>query len=146
MNNELIKQVELIIDEDIPLMGNLANISAVINTMGRLNWCGFYLLKEDYLYLGPFQGEVACTKIKIGKGVCGTAASLKETIIVEDVEKFPGHIRCSSASNSEIVVPIIKDNNILGVIDLDSPVYSRFTIEDKNTLEAISKVISNKLF
>ena len=139
----LLKQIESIIDKDIPLVSNLSNISALLFTMEEINWAGFYLAKDNTLYLGPFQGEVACTIIPFGKGVCGTAAINKETLVVDDVNTFKGHIACSEKSKSEIVVPIIKDNNVAAVIDIDSPIYNRFTNKEKDFLESLAKSISS---
>lgn len=137
----LLKQIKAVIDEDIPLVSNLANISALLYTMDDVNWAGFYLLDKDRLVLGPFQGEVACTIIPLGKGVCGTSAEKRETIIVDNVHEFKGHIACSTKSKSEIVVPIIKDNNLIGVIDIDSPIYSRFSVKEKEFLEKVAELI-----
>jgi GAF domain-containing protein len=111
----------------------------VLNQLENINWAGFYLVEGDTLYLGPFQGEVACTIIKKGKGVCGTSFEKGETIIVPDVNKFPGHIACSSKSRSEIVTPIFKNNKVVGVIDIDAPIYDRFHEEEKKLLENIAK-------
>ena len=138
----LLKQIEAVIHKDIPLVSNLANISALLYTMEDINWAGFYLFDKGKLVLGPFQGEVACTIIPLGKGVCGTSAEKRETIIVDNVHKFKGHITCSSKSKSEIVVPIIKDNKLIGVIDIDSPIYSRFSNKEKELLESISSLIA----
>ena len=137
----LLKQIKAIVSKDIPLVSNLANISALLYKMDNINWAGFYLYQNNQLVLGPFQGEVACTIIPLGKGVCGTSALRRETIIVNDVNKFEGHIACSSLSKSEIVVPIIKNNNLVGVIDIDSPIYSRFSSKEKDFLEEVTKVI-----
>lgn len=137
----LLEQVRNIIDKDLPLVSNLSNVSAIINQLDDLNWCGFYLVEGDSLYLGPFQGDVACTIISKGKGVCGTAFEKKTTIIVDDVNKFPGHIACSSLSKSEIVVPIIKDNNVKAVLDIDAPVYNRFNKQDQFYLEQIANLL-----
>ena len=139
--NILTKQIKEILDKDLPLISNLSNASALLNTLPNINWCGFYLLSGDRLFLGPFQGDVACTIIPLDKGVCGYAASNKVTTIVDDVSKFKGHIACSSLSKSEIVVPIIKDNQVKGVIDIDSPIYNRFTEEDAKTLEEIADIL-----
>ena len=138
------EEIKSIIDLDLPLITNLANLSALLFTLGDLNWCGFYLYDEmkESLYLGPFQGPPACTVIPLNKGVCGKATYLKETIIVADVHQFVGHIACSSNTNSEIVVPIIKDERIVGVIDLDSPLFNRFNKEDQVFLERVAKIIS----
>lgn len=135
-------QIVNIVDKSLPLVSNLANVSAVLFTLDNLNWAGFYLAKDDVLYLGPFQGEVACTTIPFGKGVCGTSALKKETIIVPDVNQFAGHIACSSKSKSEIVVPIIKDNKVLGVIDIDSPILNRFGLEEKELLEKVANLLA----
>lgn len=141
----LIKQVDAIIDPSIPLISNLSNVSSILNKLDDINWCGFYLVKDNYLYLGPFQGDIACTIIPVGKGVCGTSFKEKRSIVVDDVNKFAGHIACSSLSKSEIVVPIIKDGEVKAVIDIDSPSFNRFTISDKEMLEEISNIIA-KLF
>ena len=107
----LLAQIKSIIDPNIPLVSNLSNVSSVLNQMENINWVGFYLVEGDKLFLGPFQGDVACTIIPKGKGVCGTSFEKKETIIVPNVNEFKGHIACSSLSKSEIVVPIIKNND-----------------------------------
>ena len=141
MNELLYKQIENIIDKDLPLVSNLSNVSSLLFKMGEVNWAGFYLSNGEYLYLGPFQGDVACTRIPFNKGVCGKAYSDKKSIIVDDVNKFPGHIACSSLSKSEIVVPIKKDDAIFGVIDIDAPVYSRFKKEDQELLEKVAELL-----
>lgn len=141
----LISQVESIIDPTLPLITNLCNISAFLNeVLEDINWVGFYLLKEQTLLLGPFQGKVACTKIALGKGVCGTAAKEARTQLVEDVHQFPGHIACDSASNSEIVLPIKVDKKVIGVLDIDSPIISRFDEQDKEGLEKIIKLVETQ--
>ena len=137
------KQIKSIINKDLPLVSNLSNVSAILNQLEDINWCGFYLAKDNTLYLGPFQGEVACTVIPFGKGVCGTAAKERKTVVVKDVNEFPGHIACSSKSKSEIVVPIIKDNEVKAVIDIDSPIHDRFNEEDKIMLEEVAKILSD---
>ena len=137
----LTKQLKEIINPELPLISNLSNASAVLNTLERINWCGFYLLSGDRLFLGPFQGDLACTVIPLDNGVCGYAARNKKTTIVDDVNKFEGHIACSSLSKSEIVVPIIKDNEVKAIIDIDSPVYNRFSEEDASLLEEIADVL-----
>ncbi len=134
------------IDTDIPLISNLANAASALKySFDKISWAGFYLLKGGKLFLGPFQGKVACTVIEPGKGVCGRSAALKETIIVEDVEKFPGHIACDTGSRSEIVVPLIKDNKCFGVLDLDSYQLSAFNNVDKTFLEELCNTLTNKL-
>lgn len=139
----LYKQVELLVDKSLPLYTNLSNVSAVLNQMEDINWCGFYLVNGNTLYLGPFQGEVACTTIECGKGVCGTSFKNKEAIIVDDVSKFEGHIACSTKSKSEIVVPIIENNVVKGVIDIDSPLLSRFTNKEKDFLTKVASILEN---
>ena len=142
MSHLIVEQIKSFTNNDLPLVTNLSNASAVLNTLDNINWCGFYLVKGDVLYLGPFQGDVACTVIPFGKGVCGTSAKEKRTIIVDDVNNFEGHIACSAISKSEIVVPIIKDNQVKAVIDIDSPIYNRFTIEDKKILEEVAEILA----
>lgn len=140
-----IKQVQSIIDQNVPLISNLANLSRVLmDLVEGTFWCGFYLAdEENNLYLGPYQGSLACTHIKYGHGVCGKSLELKKSLIVPDVHKFPGHIACSSLSNSEIVVPIIKDNKVIGIIDLDSTMFDNYTEEDKEFLEEVANIIAN---
>ena len=139
------KQVESLIVPTLPLVTNLSNISALLNeALEDINWVGFYLLKEQTLLLGPFQGKVACTRIALGRGVCGTAAKEARTQLVEDVHQFPGHIACDSASNSEIVIPIKVDNKVIGVLDIDSPNISRFDEQDKKGLETIIQIMEKQ--
>lgn len=138
----LVEQIKAIIDKDLPLMSNLSNASAVLNQLENINWCGFYIKQGDELYLGPFQGDVACTRIPLSKGVCGGAAREARTLIVPNVNEFPGHIACSSLSKSEIVTPIIKDNEVKAVIDIDAPIYDRFNEDDQKLLEAIAEILS----
>ena len=140
-----IKQVQSIIDQNAPLISNLANLSRVLmDLVEGTFWCGFYLVdEENNLYLGPYQGSLACTHIKYGHGVCGKSLELKKSLIVPDVHKFPGHIACSSLSNSEIVVPIIKDNKVIGVIDLDSTKFDNYSEDDKEFLEEVANIIAN---
>lgn len=124
----------------------LANCAALLwENLDRINWAGFYLLKKDTLYLGPFQGKVACTVIPVGKGVCGTAAATKEIQLVPDVHQFPGHIACDSASNSEIVLPIIVNGGLIGVMDIDSPEFNRFTPEDAEGLASLCNVLASQV-
>lgn len=130
-----IKLTGLIGSED-DWLANLANASALLwLLLDDINWAGFYLYRKDKLILGPFQGKPACVNIEIGNGVCGTAASTRETQLIKNVHEFPGHIACDSASNSEIVVPIIKDNELIGVLDIDAPILNRFDEEDQKGLE-----------
>ena len=140
--DELLKEIKAIIDPTLPLVSNLANVSALLNKLDNINWCGFYLKEGEKLYLGPFQGDVACTIILLGKGVCGKAALEKQTIVVKDVNAFPGHIACSSLSKSEIVVPIIKDNDVKAVIDIDAPIYDRFSQKEQLFLESVAALLS----
>ena len=127
--------------ESCPHMtANLANASALLNQgLKEINWVGFYLMEGETLILGPFQGKPACTEIQVGKGVCGTAVERDAVVRVEDVHQFPGHIACDSESNSEIVIPLIKGNQLYGVLDLDSTSFSRFSKEDQIIFEEISK-------
>jgi GAF domain-containing protein len=123
------------------VIANAANLSSLIfNGLDDLNWAGFYFLKSGMLVLGPFQGNPACVRIEMGKGVCGTAAAQRETLIVEDVEKFPGHIACDVASRSEIVMPLIKDGKLIGVLDIDAPIRARFDGEDSKGLENLARL------
>ena len=144
----LLENVKAIINPSLPIYSNLANISKLLKDgFANTSWAGFYLSNDsfDTLYLGPYQGSVACTTIKFNKGVCGVAAFSKQSQLVPNVHEFEGHIACSSLSNSEVVVPIIKDNNVYGVIDLDSNLFDNYSNEDVNILECIAKEIS-KLF
>lgn len=123
---------------------NLANAAALLyNSLPDINWAGFYLLENGTLVLGPFQGKPACVKIPLGRGVCGTAAQENKTLCVDNVHNFEGHIACDSASNSEIVIPINCGGILIGVLDIDSPVFSRFTEEDKNGLEEFVKILED---
>jgi GAF domain-containing protein len=125
------------------IIANLSNAAAIIDVcLDRINWAGFYILKEDVLVLGPFQGLPACNRIEFGKGVCGSAIKEKETILVDDVDLFPGHIACDSASRSELVVPIIKNNKVYGVLDIDSPDKFRFTSLEKKYLEKFVEILN----
>ncbi len=146
MKNEryeyLLKYLESSFEGERNFIANLANASAVINeNLENLNWAGFYLFDKTDLVLGPFQGKPACVRIKIGKGVCGTAAEKKETLIVPNVHEFPGHIACDAASNSEIVVPMYINDRLLGVLDLDSFEYNNFDETDKIYLEKAVEII-----
>jgi L-methionine (R)-S-oxide reductase len=139
----LLPQIESLVEGEDNMTANLGNIcSALKYNMDKFFWVGFYLRKGDELNLGPFQGPVACTRIKIPSGVCGTVVKVKRTIIVDDVSKFPGHIACSSESKSEIVVPIFKDDEVIAVLDIDSDYYSSFDETDKTYLEKIVRLAS----
>ena len=143
----LVSQLKVLLSKEDNLISNLSNFTAAIkDTFEKVSWVGFYLFDGQKLYLGPFQGKVACTNIEIGKGVCGTSAEKRETIIVPDVDKFPGHIACDSNSKSEIVIPLIKDDRLLGVLDLDSHDYNSFGKTDKEYLEEICKFLSEEIF
>ena len=140
------KEIKALIDGVPYEIANLANVSAALwQAMENINWVGFYLMNGEKLVLGPFQGKPACIEIPRGRGVCGTAAQEKRTVLVEDVHQFPGHIACDSASNSEIVVPIFKNGAVYGVLDIDSPHFSRFTAEDQRGLEEIVKILEENL-
>lgn len=135
---ELVRQTRGLLHGERDLIANAANVAALIwQIVPDLNWAGFYFLKGGELVLGPFQGKPACVRIAMGKGVCGTAAARRETLLVEDVHAFPGHIACDSASNSELVVPLIKGGKVFGVLDLDSPNFARFDAEDRRAFEAL---------
>ena len=140
----LIPQIEGLVTGENNLIANLANISAALKEQFNWWWVGFYWIHEDELVLGPFQGPVACSRIKKGRGVCGGAWAQEKTLIVEDVEKFPGHIACSSASKSEIVVPVYQNNTIVGVLDVDSEHLSHFDEMDQFYLEKIVALIPGK--
>ena len=144
--NEINAMLASIVDGIPYTMTNLANASALLNEkLEGINWVGFYTVKDGRLVLGPFQGKVACTIIPIGKGVCGTAAATDSTQLVPDVHKFPGHIACDSASNSEIVVPIHRKGALFGVLDIDSPLFDRFTEEDRSGLEEFVRILEKSL-
>ncbi|MET7019248.1 GAF domain-containing protein [Bacillus mycoides] len=132
----VIKQLDALLTGEPNVIANLSNASALLNQfLDRVNWVGFYVTEGNQLVLGPFQGMPACVRIPFGRGVCGVAAETKTTQLVADVHQFPGHIACDSASNSEIVVPIMKEGNIIGVLDIDSPEKNRFDEVDQHYLE-----------
>ncbi|EJQ15656.1 GAF domain-containing protein [Bacillus cereus] len=132
----VIKQLDALLTGEPNVVANLSNASALLNQfLDRVNWVGFYVTEGNQLVLGPFQGMPACVRIPFGRGVCGAAAETKTTQLVADVHQFPGHIACDSASNSEIVVPIVKEGNIIGVLDIDSPEKNRFDEVDQRYLE-----------
>ena len=139
---ELVPQIKALIAGEPDLIANLANISAALKEQFNWLWVGFYLVKKGELVLGPFQGPIACTRIKKGRGVCGTAWAEMKTLIVPDVDAFPGHIACSSSSKSEIVIPLMKDDEVIGVLDVDSTVISQFDEIDQRYLEEIGALIS----
>ena len=137
------KQISAIINKKYPLITNLSNASAVLNQLDNINWCGFYLVKEDGLYLGPFQGEVACSYISFDKGICGRCYREKKSIIIDDVLSDKDHIACSSASRSEIVVPIMVNNEVKALIDIDAPIKDRFKENDRVMLEKIADILKD---
>ena len=135
------EQLAALLAGERDLIANAANFSALLfSTLPGLNWAGFYLHKEGELVLGPFQGRPACVRIGLGRGVCGTAAAERRTVVVENVHEFPGHIACDSASNSEIVIPLLSDGRLVGVLDLDSPALARFDREDREGLERLAGI------
>ncbi|MCE8964953.1 GAF domain-containing protein [Bacteroides fragilis] len=138
----LLPQVRSLIEGEVDLVANLANVAAALKEAFDFFWVGFYLVKQDQLVLGPFQGPVACTRIRKGKGVCGTAWQEGATLLVPDVEVFPGHIACSSLSRSEIVVPLIKDGKVWGVLDIDSDLLNFFDETDRKYLEEMCDYLS----
>ena len=142
--NLLAEQIKSLAEDEPNYIPVLSNASAILyDAMPELNWAGFYLMNKGSLLLGPFQGKVACIRIALGKGVCGTAAGNDETLVVPNVHEFPGHIACDSASNSEIVVPIHKDGKVVGVLDIDSPKLDRFSEDDRLGLENFAKSLEN---
>lgn len=142
---ELLPQLRALVDTETNLVANLANIAAALKQTFDFFWVGFYVVEGDELVLGPFQGPIACTRIRFGRGVCGTAWKEARTLIVPDVEQFPGHIACSSDSKSEIVVPIIKQGNVTGVLDIDSNALNSFDEIDARYLEEICTYIKGSI-
>ena len=138
---ELYDRIRAVIEGEADKVANMANAAALIHETFGFWWTGFYIVNGEQLVLGPFQGPAACTRIPFGKGVCGTAWKLKESIVVPDVEEFPGHIACSSLSRSEIVVPVFEDEEVTGVLDIDSKEFSTFDEVDKKWLEKIVRLI-----
>lgn len=140
--DQLAAQLSSLLAGERDLIANAANFSSLIfHALPDLNWAGFYFAKNDDLVLGPFQGQPACVRIKIGQGVCGAGAASRDTVIVANVHEFPGHIACDSASNSEIVVPLVKGGKLIAVLDLDSPSFSRFDRDDAAGLEQLVKIL-----
>jgi L-methionine (R)-S-oxide reductase len=143
---QLLQQIEAIVAGEKDLIANMANISAILYwALENVNWAGFYIVKQGQLVLGPFHGQPACIRIPIGKGVCGTAVSENNIQLIEDVHQFLGHIACDAASNSEIVLPVRKDNQIIAVLDIDSPNIARFDHEDKAGLSRIVEILQTTL-
>ena len=144
--DQLASQLSSLLAGERDLIANAANFASLIfHSLPDLNWSGFYFEKDGELVLGPFQGQPACVRIRVGQGVCGTGAANRETVIVPNVHEFPGHIACDSASNSEIVVPLIKDSRLIGVLDLDSPSRARFDQEDARGLESLVRILLSSI-
>lgn len=142
---DVLALVASITDGEHDLIANLANAASVMyHLIPNVNWAGFYLLRDGELVLGPFHGKPACIRIALGRGVCGTAARDMRTLVVDDVHQFPGHIACDAASASEIVIPMIKDENLVGVLDIDSPLPNRFTEEDRIHLEKVVELLMSR--
>jgi len=140
--SEIHRALQAVLTGESDPIANLANAAALLfGSLPAINWAGFYLLKEQELVLGPFQGKIACVRIKLGQGVCGNAAEQRQTLVVPNVHEFPGHIACDSASNSEIVVPIIKNDALIGVLDIDSPEFARFDDNDKTELQKFVQIL-----
>ena len=138
----LVASLTTLLESETDALANLANAAALLSgALDGINWCGFYLLKDGELVLGPFQGKPACVRIALGKGVCGTAASRRETLVVPDVLVFPGHIACDAASRSEIVVPMLQGGALLGVLDVDAPEENRFDAADRAGIEAFVRTL-----
>ncbi|MEK4537819.1 GAF domain-containing protein [Peribacillus sp. FSL K6-1552] len=146
-NYELVqKQLFALIEDEPNQIANFSNAAALLNQfLVEINWVGFYLLEEDQLVLGPFQGLPACVRIPMGKGVCGTSAATKKTLRVDDVHQFPGHIACDAASRSEIVIPLMKEGKLIGVLDIDSPITNRFDQVDQQGLEKFADILTKRL-
>ena len=143
---ELLSQAQGLLHGEHDLIANAANCSALLyHALPDVNWVGFYFLKDGELVVGPFQGKPACVRISMGKGVCGSAAAKRESIVVPDVNQYPGHIFCDSASLSEMVVPLVKDGELLGVLDIDSPKLARFDEEDRRGLEKLTAIFLDAL-
>ena len=141
----LLAQVKAMVKDETDPVANMANVAALIQEAFHFWWTGFYRIIGEQLVLGPFQGPVACTRISFGKGVCGTAWKEKKTLVVEDVEQFPGHIACSSESKSEIVVPLFKGDEVIGVLDIDSECLATFDATDQLWLEQIAEVVADRI-
>jgi L-methionine (R)-S-oxide reductase len=143
---DVLAQAHALLHDEHDLIANAANLCALLyHTLPDVNWVGFYFLKDGELVVGPFQGKPACVRIALGKGVCGTAASKREIILVPDVEQFPGHIYCDSDSKSEIVLPLIQHGELLGVLDIDSPRLAHFDEEDRINLEKLARFFLDTL-
>ena len=144
--NSLAKQLDALLTGESDVIANLSNASALLNVfLTDINWVGFYVMKDGELVLGPFQGLPACVRIPVGRGVCGTAVAENKTMLVGDVHAFPGHIACDAASNSEIVIPLRKNDEVIGVLDIDSPLKARFSLEDQAGLEHFVAVLEKHI-
>ena len=142
----MIAQIKALMEGEHDMIANMANLSAILyHSLPDINWAGFYLYKKDELILGPFQGKVACMHIPLGKGVCGTCAKTLTLQLIDDVHSFPGHIACDAASRSEIVLPIIKENTLLGVLDIDAPMLKRFDTTDAHYLSNVVELLVQSL-
>lgn len=145
--NALCASLRALIDGVPHKIANLANASALLwGALDDINWAGFYLMEDGKLVLGPFQGKPACIEIAVGRGVCGTAVEQKKMLVVPDVHAFPGHIACDGASNSEIVIPLMRGGDVVGVLDIDSPLFDRFSEADKVGLEQFASILSELIF
>lgn len=143
LNGEIVQQVKGLIHGEPDLIANLANVSALLNEyLTDINWVGFYIMRNGELVLGPFQGKPACIRIPVGRGVCGTAVAEKKTQRIDDVHAFPGHIACDAASNSELVVPVIIDDQVVAVLDIDSPLLNRFSAELQVEMENVVALLT----
>ncbi|NGP44183.1 GAF domain-containing protein [Bacillaceae bacterium SIJ1] len=146
LSTTLLKSLRVLLEDEPDTIANLANASAFIfEHLSKVNWVGFYLLKEETLVLGPFQGKPACVRIQNGKGVCGTATKADKTYVVPNVHEFPGHIACDAASKSEIVIPLHANGAVVGCLDIDSPEYDRFSQADREWLEEAGKIIEQAI-
>lgn len=145
LHGSILRTVDHVTDSETDLIANMANVASILyHMLGDVNWVGFYLYKQDELVLGPFHGKPACIRIALGRGVCGTAAQDRRTVVVPDVEAFPGHIACDAASRSEVVVPMLRHGKLIGVLDADSPVADRFGPADVALLEQVAAVIMSR--
>ena len=143
---DLLAEAHALVQGEHDAIANAANLSALLaHRLPDINWVGFYLMRDGELVVGPFQGKPACVRIAVGRGVCGTAAARRQTVVVPDVHAFPGHIACDAASNSEIVVPLLRNGVVLGVLDVDSPRFDRFDADDQAGLEAIAALYVDTL-
>ena len=143
---EIHRNLNAVLTGESDLIANLANAAALLFwSLPAVNWTGFYLLKQAELVLGPFQGKIACVRIKLGQGVCGNAAEQRRTLVIPNIHEFAGHIACDSASNSEIVIPIVKNDALIGVLDIDSPEFARFDGDDKTELEKFVQILTTAI-